>query len=69
MTAGMAILDIVQQGRTCSNTMDLIGEKCKDRQINSYYYKKTTWILPLGFVDDLNRFAKCGPESPNINTS
>ena len=73
MTERVAIPDIDQQGGTwgsllCSNTIDSIGKKCRDRKIHCYYYKKTTRILPLGFVDDLNGIAKCGQESLDLNT-
>ena len=73
MTERVGIPDIVQQGGTwgsmlCSNSIDTIGKKCRDRGVHCYYYKKRTRILPLGFVDDLNGVAKCGQESQDLNT-
>ena len=51
----------------CSNTMDSIGRKCRDKGKHIYLYKNRTSILPLGFVDDLNGIAKCGSESHELN--
>ena len=52
----------------CSNSLDAIGKKCRDRGENYYLYKKTARILPLAFVDDLNGISKCGIESLSLNT-
>ena len=73
MTDRVNIPDTVQQGGTwgsllCSNTIDTIGKKCRDRNQHCYYYKKIAKIVPLGFVDDLNGIAKCGKESLDLNT-
>ena len=64
---------IVQQGGTwgsmlCSNTVDTLGKKCRDRNEHIYLYKKKARILPLAFVDDLNGIAKCGLDSIALNT-
>ena len=64
---------IIQQGGVwgsilCSNTIDSIGRKCRDRGKHIYSYKNRTGILPLGFVDDLNAIAKCGRDSVELNT-
>ena len=72
MTKRVDIPNIVQQGGTwgsllCSNTIDTIGKKCRDRNQHCYYYKKRAKILPLGFVDDLNGIARCGKESLELN--
>ena len=65
--------NIVQQGGTwgpmlCSNSIDTISKKCKERNDHCYLYKDTVRILPLAFVDDLNGIAKCGFESLALNT-
>ena len=59
---------IVQQGGTwgptlCSNSIDTIGKKCRDRGENIYVYKNSAKVLPLGFVNDMNGIAKCGIKS------
>ena len=63
---------MVQQGgtwgsRLCSNSIDTLGKKCRDRGEHIYLYKKTARILPLAFVDDLNGISKCGSESLALN--
>ena len=63
---------IVQQGGTwgsmlCSNSIDTIGKKCRNRGEHIYLYKKKARILPLAFVDDLNGISKCGKESLALN--
>ena len=68
LTKRVNMPDIVQQGGTwgpmlCSNTVDTLGRKCKERNEHFYLYKNTAKILPLAFVDDLNGIAKCGLES------
>ena len=69
----MNIPTIVQQGGTwgpllCSNSVDTVGKKCRDRGEHFYTYKKVTRVFPLAFVDDLNGIAKCGFESLALNT-
>ena len=64
---------IVQQGGIngpllCSNSIDKIGKKCKERNEHLYTYKKTTKISPLAFIDDLSGIARCGMESVALNT-
>ena len=73
LTQRINIPSIVQQGGTwgsmlCSNSLDTIGKKCRDRGEHYYLYKKTARILPLAFVDDLNGISKCGMESLALNT-
>ena len=65
--------NIVQQGGSwgsllCSNTIDTIGKKCRDRGEHTYLYKGKARILPLAFVDDLNGISKCGFDSLALNT-
>ena len=72
MTDRVDIPCIVQQGGTwgsmlCSNSIDTIGKKCRNRGEHVYLYKKTARILPLAFVDDLNGISKCGVESRALN--
>ena len=72
LTERVNIPTIVQQGGTwgsllCSNSVDTIGKKCRDRGEYFYLYKNTARILPLAFVDDLNGISKCGSESLNLN--
>ena len=67
------IPNIVQQGGTwgsmlCSNSVDTLGKKCRDRGEHYYLYKGTARILPLSFVDDINGIAKCGMDSLALNT-
>ena len=64
---------IVQQGGTwgpvlCSNSVDTIGKKCRDRVEFCYLYKNTVRVLPLAMVDDINAISKCGIESVASNT-
>ena len=70
LTDRVEVPDTVQQWGTwgslfCINTIYTIGKRWRDRNQHCYYYKK---ILPLGFVDDLNRIVKCGQESLDLNT-
>ena len=51
----------------CSNSIDTIGKKCRNRGEHIYLYKKKARILPLAFVDDLNGISKCGKESLALN--
>ena len=56
---------LVQQGGTwgpilCSNSIDMIGKKCRDRGENYYLYKNSARIFPLAFVDDLSGISRCG---------
>ena len=72
-TERVNIPTIVQQGGTwgpllCSNSVDTVGKKCRDRGEHFYTYKKVTRVFPLAFVDDLNGIAKCGFESLALNT-
>ena len=64
---------LVQQGGTwgpilCSNSIDMIGKKCRDRGQNYYLYKNSARILPLAFVDDLSGISRCGSQSQSLNT-
>ena len=73
LTDRINIPTVVQQGGNwgpilCSNSIDTIGKKCRDRGQLSYLYKNAVKILPLGFVDDLNGIAKCGNQSLSLNT-
>ena len=50
---------IVQQGGTwgpllCSNTVDTIGKKIRNRGVAAYLYKNTVRVLPLAMVDNIN---------------
>ena len=52
LTEQINIPNTVQQGGTwgsmlCSNTVDTLGGKCRNRGENYYLYKKTARILPL----------------------
>ena len=73
LTDRINIPSVVQQGGTwgpllCSNSIDVIGKKCRDRGQHFYLYKKTVKILPLAFIDDLNGIAKCGSQSLSLNS-
>ena len=73
LTKRINMPNIVQQWGTrgpmlCSNSIDSIGKKCKERNEHCYMYKNTVRILPLSFVDDLNGIARCGFDSIALNT-
>ena len=73
LTERVNIPEIVQQGGTwgpalCSNTVDTIGKKCRDRGELHYLYKKAVRVLPLAMVDDLNGISKCGLDSIALNS-
>ena len=73
VTERVNIPRIVQQGGTwgpalCSNTVDTIGKKCRDRGELHYLYKDTVRVLPLAMVDVLIGISKCGLDSIELNT-
>ena len=73
ITSRENIPNIVQQGGTwgsmlCSNSVDTLGKKCRNRGEHFYLYKGAARILPLSFVDDINGIAKCGMDSLALNT-
>ena len=54
MTDRVNIPTIVQEGGTwgplfCSNSVETLGEKCKDRGEHFYTYKNTARVFPLAF--------------------
>ena len=64
---------IFQQGGTwgpclCSNSVDQIGKKIRDRGETAYLYKNTVRVLPLAMMDDINAISKCGIDSVRLNT-
>ena len=73
LTKRICIEKIVQQGGTwgpclCSNSVDTLGKKIRDRGVPSYMYKNTVRVLPLAMVDDINAISRCGIESVSLNT-
>ena len=73
LTDRINIPKIVQQGGTwgpclCSNSVDTIGKKIRDRGETTYLYKNMVRVLPLAMVDDINAISKCGIESLALNT-
>ena len=73
LTERVNIPKIVQQGGTwgpclCSNSVDTLGKKIRDRGEATYLYKKTVRVLPLAMVDDINAISECGLDSVNLNT-
>ena len=73
LTDRVNIPTVVQQGGIsgpilCSNSIDKIGKKCRDRGQHYYLYKNSVRIFPLAFVDDLNGISKCGSQSLSLNT-
>ena len=73
LTDRVNIPAVVQQGGTwgpilCSNSIDKIGKKCRDKGQNYYLYKNAARIFPLAFVDDLSGISKCGNHSLSLNT-
>ena len=73
VTDRVNIPKIVQQGGTwgpclCSNSVDTLGKKIRDRGEATYKYKDTVRVLPLAMVDDINAISKCGIGSVSLNT-
>ena len=73
ITKRINIPKIVQQGGTwgpclCSNSVDTLGKKIRDRGLPTYLYKGTVRVLPLAMVDDINAISKCGLDSVELNT-
>ena len=73
ITERVQIPKIVQQGGTwgpslCSNSVDTLGKKCRDRGNLLYSYKNTVRVLPLAMVDDLLGISPCGIDSVELNT-
>ena len=63
LTRRVSIEKIVQQGGTwgpllCSNSVDTLGKKVRDRGVPSYMYKNTVRVLPLAMVDDINAISR-----------
>ena len=52
----------------CSNSVDTLGKKIRDRGIPTYLYKNTVRVLPLAMVDDINAISRCGLDSVSLNT-
>ena len=52
----------------CSNTIDTLGRKCRDRGVHLYMYKNMVRVLPLAMVDDILGIALCGNKSIALNT-
>ena len=72
-TDRIAIPRIVQQGggwgpMQCSNSVDTIGKRCRDRGIHFYLYKQIVRVLPLAMVDDILGIGSCGNKSVALNT-
>ena len=64
---------IVQQGggwgpMECSNTIDTLGKRCRDRGTHNFLYKDVVRILPLAMVDDILGIQECGSKSIAMNT-
>ena len=72
ITNRMNIPKIVKRGGTwgpvlCSNSVDTIGKKFRDRGALCYLYKNSVKVLPLAMVDDLMCISKCGINSIEMN--
>ena len=52
----------------CSNSVDTLGKRCRDRGIHSYLYKNMVRVLPLAMVDDVLGISQCGNKSIAQNT-
>jgi hypothetical protein len=52
----------------CSNSVDTMGKKIRDRGIPTYLYQSTVRVLPMAMVDDINAISRCGLESVSLNT-
>ena len=72
MTERVNMPHIVQQGGTwgpalCSNSVDILGKKCRDQGQHIYLYKKKAKVLIFAMCDDLNGVARCGLDSVALN--
>ena len=72
-TARIEVPRIVQQGggwgpMQCSNSIDTIGKRCRDRGIHFYLYKHMVRVVPLSMVDDILGIGKCGKSYVHIHT-
>ena len=72
-TERFPVQQIVQQGggwgpMECSNSVDTLGKKCRDRGIHTYLYKNVVRVLPLAMVDDILGIQECGNKSIALNT-
>ena len=72
-TERFSVQRIVQQGggwgpMECSNTIDTLGKRCRDRGIHTYLYKNVVRVLPLAMVDDILGIQECGSKSIAMNT-
>ena len=72
-TERVKIDKIVTQGGTwgsllCSNHIDTLGRRCRDKGEHLYNYKDQVEVLPLAMVDDLVGIANCGHSSLALNT-
>ena len=73
LTKRVQIPKIVQQGGTwgpclCSNSVDTLGKKIRDRGLPTYLYRNVVRVLPLAMVDDINAITRCGIDSVDLNT-
>ena len=71
-TTRIEVPRIVQQGggwgpMQCSNSIDTIGKRCRDRGIHFYLYKHMVRVVPLSMVDDILGIGKCGKSSLALN--
>ena len=72
-TERFSVNRIVQQGggwgpMECSNTVDTLGKRCRDRGIHTFLYKNVVRVLPLAMVDDILGIQDCGVKSITLNT-
>ena len=72
-TERIAVPRIVQQGggwgpMQCSNSIDTIGKRCRDRGVYYYLYKHMVRVIPLSMIDDILGIGRCGNTSLAINT-
>ena len=70
-TERKVVKKLVQQGgkfgpTLCSNTMDSVGKKGKEK--HKYNYKKRVPIPIMSYIDDVNAAAKCGVASLEMNS-
>jgi hypothetical protein len=52
----------------CSNSVDTLGKRCRDRGVHYYLYKNLVRVLPLAMVDDILGIGLCGNKSIALNT-
>ena len=51
----------------CAVQIDTLGKECYTYDEGMFLYKECVKIPPLGMLDDVSSFSKCGSEAVKIN--